>query len=202
MRDPKTPDLGFDDPAQPLEGRGFWGEHAEGIRFVARAARERDIGTLLKPHVWLHDSWPGEIEMSSEADWQAWFARYREFALAWARFAAAEKIEGYCIGTELDKTTAHEREWRELIAAVRAVYPGLLIYAANWTDFEEVPFWDALDAIGVNAYFPLSKSARPCVDELVEAWQPLRARCRELSEWPPAADRVHRDRHHPAGRAR
>jgi len=182
MRDPRKPELGFDDPAKPLEGRGWWGEHAEGIRFVARAARERDIGTLLKPHVWLHDSWPGEIEMDSAADWEAWFARYREFALGWARFAAQEGLEGFCIGTELDRTVSHEREWRELIAAVRAEYHGLLTYAANWTHFEEVPFWDALDAIGVNAYFPLSKEARPGVEELVEAWQPLRARLERLSE--------------------
>jgi hypothetical protein len=182
MQDPRKPELGFDDPMKPLEGRGWWGEHAEGIRFVARAAREREIGTLLKPHVWLHDSWPGEVEMSSEAEWQAWFARYREFVLGWARFAAAEGLEGLCIGTELDKTVGREREWRELIAAVRAVYSGLLTYAANWTHYEEVPFWDALDAIGVNAYFPLSQAARPDVTELMCAWQPLHARLAKLSE--------------------
>lgn len=182
MRDPNQPELGFGDPLAPREERGWWGEGAEGIRFVARAARARDIGTLLKPHVWLHGSWPSEVEMSSEADWQAWFARYREFAVGWARFAAQEGIEGYCIGTELDKTVLREREWRELIAAVRAVYPGLLTYAANWTHFEEVPFWDALDAIGVNAYFPLSQAPRPGVEELVKAWRPLHARLEELAE--------------------
>jgi len=182
MRDPRKPELGFDAPEKPLEGRGWWGEHAEGIRFVAREARARKIGTLLKPHVWLHGSWPGDVEMTSEADWQAWFARYREFIVGWARFAAAEEIEGLCLGCELDKTVQREREWREIVAAVRAVYPGLVTYAANWTHFESVPFWDALDAIGVNAYFPLSQAARPSVTELVDAWQPIRARLAALAE--------------------
>jgi len=188
MRDPRQPELGFGG----LEGAGarkdskgggggWWGERDEGVRFLTRAARAHEIATLLKPHVWLHGSWPGDVEMSSEADWQSWFASYREFLLGWARFAAAEGIEGLCLGTELDKTLVREREWRALIAEVRALYPGLLTYAANWTHFEAVPFWDALDAIGVNAYFPLSAAARPTVEELVAAWQPIRAQLAELA---------------------
>jgi len=182
MRDPRKPELGFRAPAEPLEGRGWWGEHAEGVRFVARAARERGIGTLLKPHVWLHGSWPGEVEMTSEADWAAWFAGYQEFLLAWARFAAAEGLEGLCLGNELDRTVGREREWRALIAAVRAVFPGLLVYAANWSHVEQVPFWDALDAIGVSAYFPLSEEPRPSVETLVGAWRPIRARLARLAQ--------------------
>ncbi len=182
MRDPHETAVRFASPAEPHEGRGWWGERAEGIRFLAHAARERKIGTLLKPHIWLHDSWPGEIEMRSDAAWQAWFASYREFLLGWARFAAANGIEGLCIGNELDKTTVREREWRALIAEVRAVYPGLLTYAANWTDFEAIPFWDLLDAIGVNAYFPLSDAARPDVAELTRAWGPIHARLEKLSQ--------------------
>jgi hypothetical protein len=181
QRDPRAPALDFRAPEAPLEGRGWWGEHAEGVRSVARAARERGIGTLLKPHVWLHGSWPGEVAMASEADWEAWFARYRAFVLAWARFAAAEGIEGLCVGTELDGTLGREREWRALIAGVRAEFGGLLTYAANWTHFEAVPFWDALDAIGVNAYFPLSEAARPGADELVAAWQPAKRRLAALA---------------------
>jgi len=181
MRDPHRPELGFHDPLEPVEGRGWWGENAAGIRFVARAAREREIGTLLKPHIWLHDSWPGEVAMESDADWAAWFEQYRAFVLGWARFAAAEELEGLCIGNELDATVGHEREWRALIAEVRALYPGLVTYAANWTHFEEVPFWDALDAIGVNAYFPLSEAPRPALEELVRAWEPVHARLGALA---------------------
>jgi hypothetical protein len=183
MKDPRAPALGFDDPLEAREGHGgWWGERADGVRAVTAAARARGIATLLKPHVWLHGSWPGDVEMDSEPDWAAWFAQYREFLLAWARFAAELELEGLCIGTELDKTLVREREWRALVAEVRAIYPGLLTYAANWTHFEEVPFWDALDAIGVNAYFPLSTAPHPGVDELVASWQPIRARLAALAE--------------------
>jgi hypothetical protein len=177
MRDPRRAELSW----QP-DGEGWWGEREEGVRFVACAARAHGIATLLKPHVWLHGSWPGDVEMQSEGDWQAWFASYRAFLLHWARFAAAEGLEGLCIGTELDRTVAREADWRALIGEVRALYGGLLTYAANWTHYVEVPFWDALDAIGVNAYFPLSRSPRPEPEELVLAWGPIADRLQAFAE--------------------
>src|SRR5262245_21937170 len=48
MRDPHRPDLGWKRGEE-----GWWGEREEGVRFLARTAREHGIGTLLKPHVWL-----------------------------------------------------------------------------------------------------------------------------------------------------
>lgn len=48
-----------------------------------------------------------------------------------------------------------ERHWRELIAQVREVYHGELTYAANFDQVTAVGFWDALDVIGINAYYPL-----------------------------------------------
>jgi len=50
----------------------------------------------------------------------------------------------------------YESSWRALIAEVRTVYAGPLSYAANFDEVGQVGFWDALDAIGVNAYYPLS----------------------------------------------
>jgi hypothetical protein len=52
-----------------------------------------------------------------------------------------------------------ERHWRRLIEETRAHYSGALTYAANFDQYREVGFWDALDLIGINAYFPLL--ARP-----------------------------------------
>ena len=55
----------------------------------------------------------------------------------------------------------------------RAVYKGKLTYAANWDgEFEEVAFWDALDVIGVQAYFPLTEERVPSVTKLTQAWAP------------------------------
>lgn len=61
-----------------------------------------------------------------------------------------------------------DREWRALIAAVREVYSGRITYAANFDQYREVGFWDALDLVGVNAYFPLRRRPDPdaAVDQL------------------------------------
>jgi hypothetical protein len=54
-------------------------------------------------------------------------------------------------------TTEREDEWRALISNIRKVYSGKLIYAANFhEEYEHVKFWDALDYIGVQAYFSLA----------------------------------------------
>ncbi len=51
--------------------------------------------------------------------------------------------------------------WTELIERVREVYRGPLTYAANFDQFESVSFWNKLDLIGINAYFPLRKRDLP-----------------------------------------
>lgn len=47
------------------------------------------------------------------------------------------------------------RRWGELIEEARKVYNGKLTYAANFDNYAEVAFWNQLDFIGINAYFPL-----------------------------------------------
>ncbi|MEM7675554.1 MAG: hypothetical protein AAF449_06080 [Myxococcota bacterium] len=48
-----------------------------------------------------------------------------------------------------------DRKWRMLISKVRTVFSGKLTYAANFDHYQEVQFWDALDIVGINAYFEL-----------------------------------------------
>ena len=53
--------------------------------------------------------------------------------------------------------SGYEDEWRKLIARARELYPGPLVYAATQgPEFETIRFWDALDYIGLNNYYPLS----------------------------------------------
>ncbi|MCC2545466.1 hypothetical protein LJY25_03345 [Hymenobacter sp. BT175] len=159
--------------------RGLWGETDAGLRHTAALARRHGIRTMLKPHLWVSGDgrWPGDVQMKSAEDWKLWFASYSAFILNYARLAEASHMDAFCIGTELlHPATEHEAEWRELIRQVRLEYHGPLTYAANWSgEFEQVKFWDALDFIGVQAYFPLSKGPRPQTKELLASWQePLR----------------------------
>ncbi len=49
-----------------------------------------------------------------------------------------------------------EAAWRGLIDDVRRVYRGPVTYGANFDQYHRVGFWEALDAVGVTSYFPLT----------------------------------------------
>lgn len=165
---------------------GMWGESDVGIATTTRLAKESGIKTLLKPHIWMRPrdgKWRMDIEMDTEADWQNWFENYRTFILHYAKLAQKNGIAGLCIGTELHKTAVlREKDWRRMISEIREIYDGELTYAANWYKaFEEIKFWDALDFIGIQAYFPLAEKENPAIDDLRKGWQPHIEAIEELS---------------------
>ncbi|MBH8567426.1 hypothetical protein KB206_00915 [Microvirga sp. STS02] len=171
--------------ARPGGRFGLWGESDAGIDYTARLARAQGIRTLLKPHLWVRgrSTWPGDINMTSPAAWDAWFASYATFMLHYAALAEAAHLDGLCIGTELQHATepAHEKAWRSLIRQIRRVYHGPLTYAANWSgEYEQIRFWDALDYVGIQAYFPLSAAASPPLDTLLRGWQ---LHLQKLARW-------------------
>jgi hypothetical protein len=148
---PDSPDLAY-------LNRHPGSETDVGLIHAARRARAQGFTVLYKPHIWVsRDSWPGDVEMKSEADWAAWWERYRRYVLHHAILAGWSKSELFSVGVELSKTVRREKEWRDLIAAVRLVYPGRVTYSGNWYgDLEGVRFWGDLDLIGIDAYYPLA----------------------------------------------
>jgi glycosyl hydrolase family 113 len=163
----------------PTSGRG---ETDQRLLEATRQAHGLGLKVMLKPHLWLRPpDWPGSIEPANPADWQQWFATYREFIVHYAALAKQGGMDALCVGNELEKTTAHEAEWREIVRAVRAAYDGPLTYGAHMEEVFRVPFWDALDAIGVSAYYPLVEARAPDRKALVAAWKPHLARLGALS---------------------
>lgn len=55
--------------------------------------------------------------------------------------------------------------WRQLIKIVRDQFKGSLTYAANFDNYVEVEFWDALDFVGINAYFGLRQAYQQYEDD-------------------------------------
>jgi hypothetical protein len=165
---------GLDSPEVRLATtRVFWGESDSGIVQTAVWARERGMRTLLKPHLWVrHAQWSGDVVMHTEADWEQWFAAYTDFILHYARLAEAQHLDALAVGTELAGTTGRSEDWRRVIAAVRREYRGPITYCANWNaEVEAIDFWDALDFIGVQAYYPLGTAERPSLEAIRAAWQ-------------------------------
>lgn len=139
-----------------------------------------------KPHLayWGNFSWRGDIEFGSDTEaWERFFAAYEAFIVDQARFAEAAAAPLLAVGVELERTTMHEKAWRRIISAVRRVYSGRLTYAANWDSLDRIPFWDALDLIGVHAYYPLSEASDPAPEDILAAWD------RHLEELHRLADR-------------
>lgn len=143
-----------------------------------REAHRRGLRIMIKPHLayWGSPfSWRGEIAFEKREHWDRFFHQYETWIVRIAR--ACRDADAFAVGTELDRTVGHDRAWRRIIARVRAETGASLTYGANWTDYERVPFWDALDVIGIQAYFPLTDAAAPDRRTLERAW---RARMVEL----------------------
>jgi hypothetical protein len=127
------------------------------------------ISPALKLHVDVADgSWRGFIDPENP---QLWFEAYEEFAVRWADFAETFGFTELVVGTELATLSRRETEWRHVLQSVRAVYSGKLIYAASWDEAENIEFWDALDAVGVNFYCPVADREDCGKLELLAGWQ-------------------------------
>jgi hypothetical protein len=152
----------------------WWGEKIEGIRTSIKMAHSNGIKVMIKPQVYIHRGWVGSMDFESEEEWQNWENDYRTYVLTYAKIAAEENVHLFCIGTEY-KLAVQERTayWKDLIQKVRKIYPGKLVYSANWDSYADFPLWEDLDYIGVSAYFPLLKDKTPSVKNLRKAWKPL-----------------------------
>ena len=138
--------------------------------------QQQGIKVALKPHVDSLDAahtWRGQFAPTNTA---AWFASYQTFIVHYATIAQAQGADVFVIGCELKTLSgsAYASNWTTIINAVRAVYTGPITYAANASgsndEFDSVSFWDQLDLIGVDGYFPLTNHADPTVAQLVSAW--------------------------------
>lgn len=133
------------------------------------------LQVMLKPHVDVlyEDAWRGEIGKTfSEGQWQAWFASYRSLISHYAQMATDLSVEQFCIGVELAATTHRAADWRVVAQQVRGLYAGPITYASNHSGEEaSIAWWDAVDCIGIDAYYPLTDENDPSYQALLAAWE-------------------------------
>ncbi|MEK7329368.1 MAG: hypothetical protein AAB113_01060, partial [Candidatus Eisenbacteria bacterium] len=159
--DASASEIRTDDPRTPTP---------TAVAQTVRAAAALGLDVLLKPHVDVDDgSWRGRID---PADPERWFASYAAFVREWAALAESSGVDAFVVGTELASTIRHETRWRETVRAARECFRGALIYAASWDEAAKVPFWDALDLVGVDFYFPVAGRRDAGRLELLAGWQP------------------------------
>jgi len=160
------------------------GENDESVLFAHFQAQQLGMHTMLKPQIWLRGSWPGDIQMSSEENWAIFFDAYYRWMRHYALLAEINGFDSFCIGVEFVKASLNkEKEWRQLIQQMRGIYSGPMTYAANWgREFENVKFWDALDFIGLNCYYPLSIQGRPSKKELKRGFNRVVQKIEKVTE--------------------
>jgi hypothetical protein len=168
----------------------------ESLIHAINKAHSLGLKVMLYPHLELVDHsrhWFGEIGKNfSPEQWDQWFNSYTQFLLYYANLAADNGVEQLSLGMELMYAEKQEAHWRELISIIRQRYSGSLIYAENYqtetysSEVSNVNWWDALDYIGIDAYYDLipEDNINPTVEDIMEAWRPIVERLEMYSqEW-------------------
>jgi len=158
-------------------------ETDEELTRALHVAHSLGMKVMLKPQLWVvRGEFTGTIRFDDPAARAAWMRNYREFILHYARLAELEQFDLLSIGTEFGGLTAYPDDWRKLIVEVRRVYLGPLTYAANWgPEFESLGFWDALDYLSVNNYYPLASTPSTRVEDLLPGAERLADRLEAVS---------------------
>ena len=155
-------------------------ERSDGIlRGGISRAKRAGLRTMLKLQMWgpgfQEGKYSADIGMTSAAGWRAFMANYRRYVLRYARLAADTGADVLCLGTEMSQASqaaAVTDDWRALAEDVRSVYSGPLTYAAHFDEVEAVPFWDCVDYIGVDGYYPIARlpAALEDLERLAKRW--------------------------------
>ena len=166
VRDLAHPEIKFNTQRQWL------GETKSGAKQYAEELLKQNIKIMIKPQIWVsHGVFTGHIKMTTEENWLVFQNSYTKFILEYAQLAEEVHADIFCVGTELENfIEARPEYWSGLIRDIRSVYKGKLTYAANWDEFKRTPFWDKLDYIGIDAYFPVSETKTPTVAECMASW--------------------------------
>ncbi len=150
-----------------------------------RTAHREGVRVMLKPHIGYWGSrfaWRGAITFDQEAHWKRFFDDYTRFVVTQAKMAQKTGAALFCVGVETKLTLARREDWQRVIEAVRHVYDGPVTYAANWDSYRQVPFWDLLDYIGIQAYFPLTDAVNPTLDQLDSGWDRVMTQLRQFAQ--------------------
>ena len=150
------------------------------LRHIVARAHATGLKVMIKPHIDL----PGDTDRAEirPRDRAAWFAAYRRFITHYADLAADTGAEQFAVGTELAGVSGDTAAWTKVVETVRDHYDGPLTYAANYDEYQRIHFWQSLDLIGIDAYWPLSAEPTRDPGRLRRAWVPIRKKLAAYAE--------------------
>ncbi len=146
------------------------------LKYAIRQLHAHGLKVMLKPMVDLTTGWwRASIQPSNE-----WFSSYSSYIQFWSEFSKENNVDMLCLGCEYKRTQSWDSSWRMIAATARSHFKGPLTYAANWDDYTTVTWWDTVDYIGIDAYFPLSTTENLTLSDLSASWS---AKADTIESW-------------------
>lgn len=145
---------------------GDWTDSASNIIDFFQFVHSQGMHVLFKPMLDSQDGiWRSYIKATPD-----WILAYNEFIKQAAELAEQGDVDIFCIGCEMGNWQVLSQEVRTLIKELREIYSGKLTYAANHDSFWYIDWWDAVDIIGLDAYFPFTLSYDPSLQDMIDVW--------------------------------
>ena len=135
--------------------------HDDELKSMIALIHDKGLKVALKPTVnCKNGTWRAHIcffekDVPCEPKWSVWFEAYTGFMLHYARIAEETGCEMFITGCEMVQSEHREKEWREVIHAVREVYSGTVTYNTDKYQEDNVTWWDCLDCICSSGYYPI-----------------------------------------------
>lgn len=167
---PYSEEICYNSPATMNDGE---------LREMIAYAQSLEMRVALKPTVNCKNGiWRAYVnffdeEVPCEAKWSNWFASYEKFQLHYARIAEETGCEMLIAGCEMVMSERREQEWRNLIAAIRREFHGLVSYNTDKYQEHNVKWWDCVDVISSSGYYPIGdwENQLDRIEEVVKRFQ-------------------------------
>lgn len=157
--------------------------------FVISSAHKQGIKVCLKPAINCEDGmwrayidFPDEDMLGKDKYWNDWFESYSAFLSHYAELAQDTGCEMFCIGCEMSGTERKEEHWRSLIEEIRQTYQGPLVYNTNHGRENQVNWFDAVDYIGISAYYKVGKKPSDSKENMLKVWNSVNLEMESLSK--------------------
>jgi len=157
----------------------------ESLEYIIKKLHKSGFKVFFEPVVNLEyrkvGDWMGMIKPD---DWNKWFQSYEDIILHYSKLAQKNEVEVFSVGVELNSAEKFKEDWQNIISEVRENYKGIVIYAANFDHYKQVPFWGDVDLAAMNFYFSVNPRKNPFErwenitdyheptrEELIKNWQ-------------------------------
>ncbi|MHB1612531.1 MAG: glycoside hydrolase family 113 [Sulfobacillus sp.] len=149
---------------------------------LIRLAHQMGMRVFLDPFINANrgNAWQADFEPTSVSDW---FHSYDQYLIHYAQIAQAQKVDLLAIGDEfdtLDDVPSFQPYWIHAIQLVHRYYKGPVTYGADYVHYRQVTFWNQLNVVGLDAYFPLSNAPHPSIAVLSASWRTLAT---QIARW-------------------